>query len=121
MNTKRLLGLSVLLSGMLALSGLAFAESPVRPDIPQEDIDGGPIMPPEEVVMPEEVVPPDTVNPEPAPMVDTTPSEPASGDDGGGCRVGSTSTHAFPTALLLFAIAYLAWTPRRRRSEAPLE
>jgi len=107
MNTKRLLGLFVLLSGMLVFCSLTFAEPAVIPEDVPEDINGEPTSPPEEVV------PPDTVNPEPAPPVDTTPAEAATGDDGGGCQVGNPHNDALPMIVLLLALGYLAWRPSR--------
>lgn len=120
MNTKRVVSVFVLLLGTGTLSTHALSETmEMVPD--EEEFSKDTSSPPEATPPPEVVTPPETVNPEPAPQVDTTPAETATGDDGGGgCQVGNPHNDALPMVVLLLALGYLAWRPsvlRMRHAE----
>ncbi len=111
MNTKRIVGVFVLLLGTGTLSTHALGETmEMVPD--EEEFSKDTSNPPEVNTPPEVVTPPETMNPEPAPQADTT-AAPAAGDDGGGgCQVGNSHNDALPMVVLLLALGYLAWRPR---------
>ena len=115
MNTKRIVGVFVLLLGTGTLSTHALGETmEMVPD--EEELWKDTTSPPEVITPPEVVAPPETVNPEPAPQGDTTPAEATDSDDGGGgCQVGNPHNDALPMIILLLALGYLACRPRSPR------